>query len=150
MERRRHTPEQIVRRLREADRLLVEGQELTANALRDWCRFSNATSAYIEPGSPWQNPFVESFGSRLRDEFLAVELFSCLAEAPAVIEDWRQDYDQHRPRSALGMMTPRAFGTGYRTAHLAAGEHLAPHGGTAQWLAETTINNQLLAQQVDR
>ena len=47
---------------------------------------------YIEPGSPWQNPYVESFGSRLRDELLAVELFSCLAEARVVIEDWRQDY----------------------------------------------------------
>lgn len=50
------------------------GPELTANALRDWCRFSRAGSAYIEPGSPWQNPYVESFGSRVRDELLGVEL----------------------------------------------------------------------------
>jgi hypothetical protein len=56
------------------------GPELTANALREWCRFSRAGSAYIEPGSPWQNPYVESFGSRIRDELLAVELFSSLAE----------------------------------------------------------------------
>jgi hypothetical protein len=55
--------------------------ELTANALRGSCRFSKAGNGYIEPGSPWQNPFVESFGSRIRDELLAVELFSCLAEA---------------------------------------------------------------------
>ena len=52
------------------------GPELTANALRDWCRFSRAGSMYIEPGSPWQNPYVESFGSRARDELLSVELFS--------------------------------------------------------------------------
>ena len=82
------------------------GPELTANALRDWCRFSGAGSAYIEPGSPWQNPYVESFGSRVRDELLGVELFSCLTEAQVLIEDWRQDYNHHRPHSALGMMTP--------------------------------------------
>jgi putative transposase len=69
------------------------GPELTANALRDWCRFSRAGSAYIEPGSPWQNPYVESFGSRVRDELLSVELFSCLTEAQVLIEDWRQDYN---------------------------------------------------------
>ena len=54
------------------------GPEMTANAIRDWCRFSRAGSAYIEPGSPWQNAYVESFGGRVRDELLAVELFSCL------------------------------------------------------------------------
>ena len=77
------------------------GPELTANALRDWCRFSGAGSAYIEPGSPWQNPYVESFGSRIRDELLAVEQFSCLAEAQVMVEDWREDYNERRPHSAL-------------------------------------------------
>jgi putative transposase len=90
------------------------GPEMTANALRDWCRFSGAESAYIEPGSPWQNPYVESFGSRVRDELLAVELFSCLAEAQVLIEDWRQDYNHHRPHSALAMMTPVAFAASLR------------------------------------
>ena len=52
------------------------GPELTANALKDWCRFSGAGSAYIDPGSPWQNAYVESFNSRVRDELLAVEQFS--------------------------------------------------------------------------
>jgi putative transposase len=51
------------------------GPEMTANALRDWCRFSGAERSFIEPGSPWQNPFVESFGSRVRDELLSVETF---------------------------------------------------------------------------
>jgi len=85
------------------------GPEMTANALRDWCRFCRAGSAYIEPGSPWQNPYVESFGGRVRDELLAVELFSCLTEAQVLIEDWRLDYNNNRPHSALGMMTPAAF-----------------------------------------
>ncbi len=85
------------------------GPELTANALRDWCRFSGAGSAYIEPGSPWQNPYVESFGSRIRDELLAFEQFSCLAEAQVMVEDWREDYNQRRPHSALQMMAPARF-----------------------------------------
>ena len=96
------------------------GPEMTANAIRDWCRFSRAGSAYIEPGSPWQNAYVESFGGRVRDELLGVELFSCLTEARVLIEDWRQDYNHHRPHSALGMMTPAAFAVGWREAHLAA------------------------------
>ena len=65
------------------------GPELTANGLRDWCRFSGAGSSYIEPGAPWENPYVESFNGRLRDEFLAVEQFDSLLEAQVLIEDWR-------------------------------------------------------------
>jgi putative transposase len=53
------------------------GPEMTSVALRDWCRFSRTGAAFIEPGSPWENPFVESFTSRVRDEFLAVEVFPC-------------------------------------------------------------------------
>ena len=58
---------------------------------------------------PWQNAYVESFGSRIRDELLSVELFSCLAEARVMVEDWRQDYNHYRPHSALGMQTPARF-----------------------------------------
>jgi hypothetical protein len=114
------------------------GPELTANALRDWCRLSRAGSAYIEPGSRWQNPYIESFGSGLRDELLAVELCSSLTEAQVLIEDWRQDYNHRRPHSALGMMTPSAFSAGYRTYLEAVSEHLSPLGGSEQWLAGTT------------
>jgi putative transposase len=90
------------------------GPEMTAHALRDWCRFSRAGSAYIDPGSPWQNAYVESFGGRVRDELLAVELFSCVEEARVLIEDWRHDYNHHRPHSALGMLTPAAFAANLR------------------------------------
>jgi len=85
------------------------GPELTGHALRDWCRFSQAGSVYIEPGSPWQNPYVESFHSRVRDELLDVEEFACLAEACVVIGDWREDYNWRRPHSALGMRPPAVF-----------------------------------------
>jgi putative transposase len=56
-------------------------EELTANALRDWCRFTGAGTSYVEPGSPWQDPYVESFGGRLRDELLAVKALSSLLQA---------------------------------------------------------------------
>jgi putative transposase len=90
------------------------GPELTANALRDWCRFSSTGSAYIEPGSQWQNPYVESFGGRVRDELLSVELFSSLAKAQVLVEDWRIDYNSNRPHSALGMMAPARFAASWR------------------------------------
>lgn len=92
------------------------GPELTSHALRDWCTFEVTRTAFIEPGSPWENPFVESFNSRVRDELLNVEVFSCLLEARVVIEDWRQDYNQRRPHSSLGMKTPAAFAAGWTPA----------------------------------
>ena len=85
------------------------GTELTSHALRDWCRFARTGTAYIDPGSPWQNAYVESFNGKVRDELLDVEEFSCLAEARVVIEDWREDYNQHRPHSSLGMRSPARF-----------------------------------------
>ena len=85
------------------------GPEITANALIDWCRAQSTDTSYIDPGAPWQNPFVESFHSRVRDELLNLELFSCLAEAKVLIEDWREDYNQHRPHSALGRKAPAVF-----------------------------------------
>jgi putative transposase len=85
------------------------GPEMTAHALKDWCELANTGTAFIEPGSPWQNPYVESFHSRVRDELLDIEEFSCLAEARAVISDWHEDYNQRRPHSALEMQTPAAF-----------------------------------------
>lgn len=85
------------------------GPELTAHALRDWCRFNRAGASYIEPGSPWENPWVESFGSRIRDELLKVEQFETLLEARVIIEDWKEDYNHHRPHSSLGWQTPAAY-----------------------------------------
>jgi putative transposase len=117
---RGHAPEQI---------RCDNGPELTANALRDWCRFSGAGSAYIEPGSPWQNPYVESFGSRIRDELLACEQFSCLAEAEVMVEDFRHDYNHHRPHSALGMRAPLAFARAWEAEHHALAASLrSPYG----------------------
>ena len=85
------------------------GPELTAHAIRDWCRATGASTAYIEPGSPWENPFVESFGSRVRDEMLGVEVFDTLLEARVVIEDWRTEYNTVRPHSSLQWLAPSAY-----------------------------------------
>ena len=103
--------EALVARRGRAPRFLRcdNGPELTSHALRDWCRFNAAETAFIEPGAPWQNPFVESFHARVRDELLNVEQFACLAEARVGIADWREGYNTRRPHSALGMRTPAAF-----------------------------------------
>lgn len=85
------------------------GPELTAYALRDWCRFSGTGSSYIEPGAPWENPYVESFNGRLRDELLAVEQFDSLLEAQVLIEDWRIEYNTRRPHSSLGWLAPASY-----------------------------------------
>lgn len=86
-----------------------KGPELTAHVLRDWCRFTGTGTAYIVPGEPWQNPFVESFNSRARDELLAVEQFDTLLEAQVLAEDWRRDYNTIRPHSSLGQKPPAMF-----------------------------------------
>lgn len=91
------------------------GPELTAAVLREWCRQGGTDTAYIEPGSPWQNAYVESFNSRLRDELLNVEVFTCLAEAKVLAEDWRTDYNANHPHSALGMMSPERFAASLRS-----------------------------------
>ena len=93
------------------------GPELTANALRDWCRFGGAGTSYIDPGSPWQNPWVESYASRMRDELLAIEQFDTILEAEVLVADWREEYNENRPHSALGMLSPAAFSRQWRTNH---------------------------------
>jgi putative transposase len=90
------------------------GPELTANALRDWCRFSLSGSVYIEPGSPWENPFIESFNGKLRDELLNVEAFETLLEAQVLAEDFRIEYNTYRPHSSLGGLTPAEFAEQWR------------------------------------
>jgi len=97
------------------------GPELTAHALRDWCRFSQADTAFIDPGAPWQNPYVESFNGRVRDELLDVEEFSCLAEAKVLVADWQEDYNHRRPHSALGMKAPAAFAAAWADADATGG-----------------------------
>lgn len=85
------------------------GPEMIAWTLRDWCKSAGAATSYIEPGSPWENPYVESFNVRIRDELLAITEFCTLPEAKVLIEDWRTEYNTERPHSSLGYRTPLEF-----------------------------------------
>jgi len=93
------------------------GPELIANALRDWCRFGRIGISYIEPGSPWENPYVESFNGRVRDELLNIEEFGSLLEAQVVVEAWRDEYNTYRPHSALRGLTPAEVRATWTTDH---------------------------------
>jgi len=85
------------------------GPELTARVLAEWCEAGSTATAYIDPGAPWQNAWVESLNARFRDEVLDLEEFSSLAEARFLAAEWREDYNANHPHSALGMMSPGRF-----------------------------------------
>jgi transposase InsO family protein len=82
------------------------GGEFTATAVQDWISKIGAKAAYIAPGSPWENGYIESFNGKLRDELLDGEVFNTLAEARVLIERWRRHYNTVRPHSALGYRPP--------------------------------------------
>ena len=82
------------------------GPEFIAEAVREWIAAVGAQTAYIEPGSPWENGYCESFNARFRDELLNGEIFYTLKEAQIVIEEWRKHYNTVRPHSALGYRPP--------------------------------------------
>jgi len=96
------------------------GPEFTARAVRQWLRHLGVKTLYIEPGSPWENGYIESFNGKLRDELLNVEIFTTLFEAQVLIESWRRDYNQVRPHSALGYRppAPEAILPGYSSTSL--------------------------------
>jgi len=82
------------------------GPEFIAKAVREWIAAVGAKTAFIEPGSPWENGYCESFNSKLRDELLNSEIFYSLAEAKVIIEAWRRYYNTERPHSSLGYKPP--------------------------------------------
>lgn len=82
------------------------GAEFTAKAVRGWLRRLGVKTLFIEPGSPWENGYIESFNGKLRDELLNGELFDTLTEARVLIERWRQEYNRFRPHSSLFYRPP--------------------------------------------
>lgn len=82
------------------------GPEFVAEAVRRWIEAVGAKTAFIEPGSPWENGYCESFNARFRDELLNGETFYSLREAQIIIESWRRHYNTRRPHSALGYRPP--------------------------------------------
>jgi len=82
------------------------GPEFTAKIVRKWLNQLGVTTLFIEPGSPWENGYIESFNGKLRDELLNREIFTTLEEAKVLIEQWRREYNQIRPHSARGYRPP--------------------------------------------
>ena len=82
------------------------GSEFIAQAVQDWIKAVGAKTAYIAPGSPWENGYVESFNARLRDELLDGEIFYSLREAQVIIESWRRHYNTVRPHGSIGYRPP--------------------------------------------
>lgn len=100
------------------------GPEFISKAVRQWLQDHSVGPLYIAPGAPWENAVGESFNGKLRDECLNLELFTSLAEARVVLEDFRLEYNHRRPHSSLNYQTPAAFAAAWdrRTATTSAGE----------------------------
>lgn len=96
------------------------GTEFTSMAILSWCQDTAIHWHYIAPGKPMQNGFIESFNGRFRDEFLNEVLFSTLVDARTQIAAWKEDYNRHRPHSALGNIPPAEFAMKIRLEMLAA------------------------------
>ncbi len=82
------------------------GPEFTANVVRRWLQRVGVRTLYIEPGSPWENGYVESFNGKLKDELIDREIFYSITEARVLVEQWRREYNTVRPHSALGYQPP--------------------------------------------
>ena len=82
------------------------GPEFTAGLIRKWLERVEVDTLFIEPGSPWENGYVESFNGKFRDEFLNLEILYTLQEAKVLIERWRKEYNTIRPHSSLGYRPP--------------------------------------------
>ena len=82
------------------------GPEFTAKAVRNWLKRLGVQTLFIEPGSPWENGYNESFNGKLRDELLNGEIFTTLLEAQVLIENWRNEYNRFRPHSSLNYRPP--------------------------------------------
>jgi putative transposase len=113
------------------------GPEFIADAIKRWLQDQGVETLYIEPGSPWENGYLESFNGKFRDEVLDREVFYSVKEAKVIVEDWRLEYNNHRPHSSLGYMTPAEF----------AASCIASASPTAQLQQYTTeqVDNSLIA-----
>lgn len=119
------------------------GPEFIAKEVQRWLAENRIKTIYIDPGSPWQNGFVESFHGRLRDECLNREHLWTLTEARVVIEDYRRDYNHHRPHSKLGYQSPKRFATTQSAPSPAPVALRAPYAGDGQNQTNNVSNNQV-------
>ena len=85
------------------------GPEFVSKAIQRWLKRVEVETLYVEPGSPWENGYAESFHGRFRDEFLSLELFESLSAAKLLTDQWKEDYNHYRPHSSLGYLPPATF-----------------------------------------
>ena len=130
---KRHTAEEVITKLRQAEADQAQGHSLAqvcqrlergapahirsdngpefiAKAVRAWMSGAGLETLYIAPGAPWENGYAESFNSKVRDELLNAEELGSVLEAKVLAKEWRRDYNQVRPHSSLGYRTPAEFG----------------------------------------
>ena len=113
------------------------GTEFTSMAILRWSHEQQVVWHYIAPGKPQQNAFIESFNARLRDELLNETIFSSLAEARILLEQWRRDYNTHRPHSRLGWLTPSEFANRSRLSKQWPSGAAQPEGSAPMAIAST-------------
>ena len=90
------------------------GPEFVAKAIKEWLEEHKVRSIFINPGSPWENSYIESFNGKLRDECLNQEIFSNVEQAGMVLEAWREEYNNYRPHSSLGGLSPAVYARRYQ------------------------------------
>jgi putative transposase len=101
-----------------------QGPEFTAGALDQWAYRNGITLKLIQPGKPMQNGYIESFNGKFRDECLNEHWFSTLAEARAIVATWRRDYNENRPHSSIGYLTPAEYGALHRVRDAAQNQEI--------------------------
>jgi transposase InsO family protein len=105
------------------------GPEFTAQKVKKWLKKMDVKTLFVEPGSPWENGYIESFNSHLRDECLDREIFVGIEELRYVVDRWRLDYNHYRPHSSLGYMTPAAYAASCRASAPACQGPAPSHDG---------------------
>jgi len=114
------------------------GPEFIAAALRTWLAERGSKTLYITPGSPWQNPYIESFNDKFRDECLNMHVFINGRHAQEVVEAWRTQYNEERPHSSLNYMTPAEFAASFRNSGRPTASLRYGNGAPASESAQTT------------
>jgi putative transposase len=112
------------------------GPEFIAEAIKKWLTENSVDTLYIEPGCPWQNGYIESFNGKFRNEVLDRKIFHSVKEAKVLTENWRLEYNNHRPHSSLDDMTPAEFAAGCIAS--------APATPSPQQYIEQNVSNSLI------
>lgn len=120
------------------------GPEFIADYIKKRLKDNDVETLYIEPGSPWENGYIESFNGTLRNEVLDRELFYSLKEAMVLVEQWRLEYNHHRPHSSLGYETPAGYAANCTTRFLRFGPQPSGEGKKREKSSYENVDNPLI------